>query len=104
MPVSDQFEEYGITQDDIDEALKSQEVIDAKVELAEQAADYWRSVSPRDTDEYHDSIKLEHNDSDVSVGAYDPAANIIEYGNEKTPEFAPRAKTEAHFEGRRTSA
>jgi len=84
--------------------LKSQEVIDAKVELAEEAANYWRSVSPRDTDDYHDSIKVERNDSDVSVGAYDPAANIIEYGNEKTPEFAPRAKTEAHFQGRRTSA
>ncbi|SIJ52495.1 Uncharacterised protein [Mycobacteroides abscessus subsp. bolletii] len=99
-----QFEQYGISQDDIDEALTSQAVIDAKVELANEAADYWRSVSPRDTDDYHDSIKVEQNGSDVSVGAYDPAANIIEYGNEKTPEFAPRAQTEAHFEARRKTS
>lgn len=74
-------------------------VVAAKRELADAAADYWRSVSPADSGEYVDSVTVVQDGPSVAVVAKDPKAHIIEYGTTDTPEFAPRAKTEEHFNG-----
>ncbi len=86
-----------IDQADIDEALRSDDVIAGALELAQRVADYWRSISPVDTGAYQDSIEVQRAGDNVYVVATDPQAHIIEYGSEDTPEFAPRARTEAYF-------
>lgn len=72
-------------------------VVAAKLKIAEEAADYWKSISPVDSGAYRDSIKAHQNGTDVWVEASDPAAPFIEYGTKDTPEFAPRQKTDEHF-------
>ncbi|MGV7585232.1 hypothetical protein PJN38_24220 [Mycobacterium kansasii] len=59
----------------------------------------WVKNSPKDSGSYIDSIKVTQRarGGRGQVGATDPIANIIEYGSEDTPAFAPRAKTEARF-------
>jgi len=93
-----------VGQKEIDAALKSREVKDALIEFAEEARDYWKSVSPvgdESTDphsgEYRDSIEVTVDGDKMWVGTEVEYAHIIEYGSVDTPEFAPRAKTEAHF-------
>lgn len=73
------------------------DVIAAKRDLAEQAAEYWRSVSPVDEGDYVESIEVVQDGPEVAVVAQDPKAHIIEWGSEDTPEFAPRTKTEEFF-------
>lgn len=59
----------------------------------------WVKHSPKDSGDYIDSVKVTKRarGGRGQVGATDPKANIIEYGSEDTPAFAPRAKTESHF-------
>lgn len=59
----------------------------------------WKANSPQDTGAYTDSVKVTKpaRGGRGQVGATDAAAHIIEYGSIHSPEFAPRAKTEAHF-------
>lgn len=83
--------------DGTDRAELEAEILAAKLELAEEAADYWRSIAPEDTGEYKDSIEVVQDGNEVSVVAQDPKSNIIEYGSVDTPEFACRARTEEHF-------
>ena len=85
-------------------------------EFADEVRDHWRSISPVDTGEYAASVHVEkRKDRDglphYWVGTRDWKAHFIEYGTEAdssdskspfgpntpTPEFAPAAKTEAHF-------
>jgi hypothetical protein len=67
----------------------------------------WQSFSPVGGDKdpnagtYRDSIKVTREDGKVLVGSDDPKANLIEWGSIHNPEFAPRARTEAHFNGGR---
>ena len=73
------------------------EILAAKLELAEEVADYWRSISPEDEGTYKDSIEVVQDGDNVAVVAQDEKANIIEYGSVDTPEFACRARTEEYF-------
>ena len=95
-----------IDQNEIDEALKHDaDVLADKLDLANRAADFWRSVAPVEADDhperppgtYRDSIQVEQDGDVVAVVATDELANIIEYGSARSPEFACRARTEAHF-------
>lgn len=72
-------------------------VVAAKRELAQQAAEYWKSVSPVDEGDYRDSIKVHQDGTDVWITAHDFKAHWIEFGTNDTPEFAPREKTDEHF-------
>lgn len=72
-------------------------VVAAKVELAEQAAEYARSIAPVKTGKYRDSIKVRRKGATVWVGFEAPHSHLVEYGAEHTPEYAVRAKTEEHF-------
>lgn len=91
------FSDLGVSDADFEAEMNSAEVLRGKIELAEKAARYWRSVSPVDTREYIESIAVRVEGNDVSVGADTEYDNIIEYGSEDTKEFAPRAKTQARF-------
>ncbi len=90
-----------IPQSEIDDYLKSAEVMREKLDLADAVVDYARSISPEDTGKYKRDTKIRRRgQTGVSVEWTDPISNIIEYGSEDTPEFAVRAKTVAHFVGR----
>jgi hypothetical protein len=81
-----------IPQADIDGYLEGDdEVVKAKVDLAQDGVDYAKSIAPVDTGYYRDHIEVQRR------GFNDPKAAIIEYGTEDNPAFAIRAKTENHF-------
>jgi hypothetical protein len=67
--------------------------------MADAVVPVWRDESPEDTGDYIDSVGViaPALGGAGKVGATDEAANVIEYGSIDTPEFAPRALTEAHF-------
>jgi hypothetical protein len=86
--------------EDIAEWLQSDEVHQAKIELAAEAAEYWQNIAPVDKGEYRDSIHVADYGDQVYAQADSPEAGYIEYGTEDTPEFACRARTEAYFRAR----
>ncbi|OFB37973.1 hypothetical protein BA059_16895 [Mycolicibacterium sp. (ex Dasyatis americana)] len=88
-------------------------------EFAEEVRDHWREIAPVDSGEYAASVHVEKRKDRRGlphywVGTRDWKAHFIEYGtgddptdskspfgpNTPTPEFAPAAKTEAHFKSR----
>lgn len=80
--------------------LTSAAMADELVKWAEdEVIPVWQSFSPEDTGKYKASIHVTREGNAVLVGSDDPIANLIEYGSEHNPEYAPRAKTEAHFNG-----
>lgn len=91
------FRDYGVSDADFEAEMNGPEVLRGRIALAEKAAAYWRRASPELTGEYIDSIEVQVHGDDVDVSATDDKANLIEYGTEDTPEFAPRAKTQARF-------
>lgn len=62
----------------------------------------WQGFYPEDTGAGRDSVKVTKSaqGGKGQCGATDEVANIIEFGSEDTEEFAPRARTEAHFRSR----
>lgn len=95
----------GSSKDDLANDLDSDPaIIAAKLELAEEAAEYWRSIAPvgdpavdPHSGAYRDSIHVEQKGDKVYVVASDPKAHWIEYGTEHMPEYAPRQRTETQF-------
>lgn len=84
---------------EIDAYLESApEVLAGKIELANEVVDYARSISPEDEGTYKRGIRVRRRGrTGVSVEFSDPKSNLIEYGSEHNPEYAVRARTEAHF-------
>ena len=72
-------------------------VIAAKRQIAQQAAEHWKSISPVHHGDYRDSIAVHQDGTHVWVEASDFKAHWIEYGTTDTPEFAPRQKTDDHM-------
>lgn len=91
------LEKFGISEADL---LATAEV-DAQLDafMDDEVVPEWQRNSPVDSGEYRDSVQVTKRaqGGKGQVGALDEAANVLEYGSEDTPEFAPRAKTEAHF-------
>jgi hypothetical protein len=82
----------------VDAELASERIVDELVKWGEdEIVPVWQSFSPVDTGKYKASIHVERHGDTVLVGSDDPIANLIEYGSEHNPEYAPRAKTEAYF-------
>lgn len=88
----------------VDDAEIQQQELAGRIELAEKAAAYWRTVSPvgdpatdPTSGEYLASIEVRVQGDHVTVGSTDDKANLIEYGSINNEEFAPRAKVQAHF-------
>lgn len=90
-----------IPQSEIDDYLEtSDDVLQAKLELANEVVEYAKSISPVDSGTYRDGIKARrYGRTGVGVVWTDPKSNLIEYGSEHNPEYAVRARTEAHFGG-----
>lgn len=86
-----------IPADEIAEAIKGNQVHQAKLELAQRGVDYAKSIAPVDTGKYRDLIEVEDDDDEVYVAFNDEISAIIEYGTEDTPEFAVLARTEAYI-------
>lgn len=63
--------------------------------VAAQFIELWKENSPEDSGEYKDSIQVinEAEGGEIQIGATAEYANIIEYGSEDTPEFAPMRRT-----------
>jgi len=80
--------------------LKSDEVKQAKLDLAAEAVDYWKGIAPVDKGAYRDSIHVAVYGDEVYAQADSDEAGYIEYGTERSPEFACRARTEAYFNAR----
>lgn len=84
---------------EIDRALESDpDIVKAKMAFGDKVVDYAKSISPVDSGEYRDGIRKRRRGNGVSIEFTDPKSNLIEYGTEDTPEYAIRAKTEAHFQ------
>lgn len=85
------------------ELNKDPEVKQEKLRVAEEGAEYWKSIAPvgdPKTDphsgQYKDSIKvIEGKHGGVAVGAMAPNAWFVEYGTNGITESACRARTEA---------
>lgn len=93
------LEKFGISEADLIATAEVDAALDAF--MADEVVPEWRRNSPVDTGEYRDSVQVTKRakGGNGQVGALADYANIVEYGDEKTPEYAPRAKTEAHFNG-----
>jgi len=87
------------------ELNKDPEVRKEKLKVAEEAAEFWRSIAPvgdpkKDphSGQYKDSIKvIEGKRGGIAVGAMAPNAWFVEYGTNNIGEKACRARTEAVF-------
>ena len=90
-----------IPQDEIDAFIESDpDILAGKLELANEVADYARSIAPEDSGEYKDGIKARrYGRNGVGVVFSDPKSHLIEYGTVDTPAFAVRARTIEHFRG-----
>lgn len=101
------FSDLGVDDDDFYIELNSEEVMKARIRLANKARIYWRRIAPvgdpavdPNSGKYRDSIKVTVEGDDVSVGSDDPKAMYIEYGTGDpgpTPAFGCRAQTQAKF-------
>lgn len=86
--------------DEVNDFLESDEdIADGKFELAQEAADFARSIAPVDTAEYRDEIAAKRDGAGVYVEFGSEISNLVEYGTEDTPEFAVRHRMEAKFGG-----
>lgn len=89
-----------IGREEVERALDTDpDVQKGKLELAQEAAAYARSIAPVDQGDYRDGIVATVINGEPGVDFTDPISGIIEYGSEDTPEFAVRARTVAHFGG-----
>jgi hypothetical protein len=106
--MADELEDL-IDSDEIHRAMQEQEVIEGMLELAEEAAAFWRSIAPvgdasdPHAGQYRDSIEVQQIEKKVYVVTEDPIANLIEYGSVHNPEYACRARTEDQFQGQVTA-
>jgi hypothetical protein len=89
--MSSPLEKFGISLDDI---MADADVRAAKLEVAEQAADFWRGV---DQGNYKPDVQVVENGDEILVGDQRDIANLMEYGSVHNEEYAARAKTEAQF-------
>lgn len=108
----------GISDDELAKAIKSDaKVNEAVKQAAEDAAAYWRSISPVDTGDYAASVKVQGKvrNGRAVVGTKHWKAHLIEFGtgpdtkkgskfgpDTPTPAFAPGQKTAEHFGGNLT--
>src|SRR6516225_7908768 len=67
--------------------------------MAAKVVPVWQGYSPVRTGAYRDSVQVTQaaRDGKGQVGATSVKANLIEYGSEHNPEYAPRAKTIEYF-------
>jgi hypothetical protein len=86
------------SQAEIDAHLEDDpDIIQGKLELAEEAVEYAKSISPVDSGDYRDGIKARRHGRGVGIYWTDPKSNLIEDGSIHNPEYAVQRRTEEHF-------
>lgn len=102
--IADLARVFGVSESEVAGAFAAQgEIHHAKVALANEAADYARSIAPvgvppdRHPGEYRDAITVADDGQDVHVEFGSDISNLVEYGSVHNPEHAVRARTESHF-------
>lgn len=108
------FSDFGISDEEVERAIRESAAVDVELrKFAEEVVEVWRANSPIRSGEYAASVKvLKVRHGKAVVGTRFWKAHMIEYGtgpdtktgsrfgpNTPTPEFAPGAKTAAHFGG-----
>lgn len=92
---------FGMSEDEIASQLAADPEINSQLDdfMENTVVPTWRRNSPDDSGDYDRSVQVTKAASKGKgqVGALDEAANVIEYGSLDTPEFAPRARTEAQL-------
>lgn len=90
-----------IDQDVIDEYLENDpDILAGKLELANEAVDYAKAISPEDEGEYIDGIRVRrYGKTGVGIEFTAEHSNLVEYGSINSPELAVRARTVEHFGG-----
>jgi len=91
------LEALGITDAQIEKIMASPDVLQAKIELAEEIKDYWRDHSPVDEGDYVRGIVVQVNGNHVQVAATAEHSAYLEYGTEFVDEMGLMAKTSAHY-------
>lgn len=87
--------------DVVDDYLEnSDDILAGKLELANKAAAYAKSIAPVDSGEYASGIKVRRYGSHgVGVVWTAEHSNLVEYGSEHNEEHAVRRRTIEHFGG-----
>lgn len=67
--------------------------------MEDEVVPAWQQNSPDDSGDYKDSVEVKHpaKNGRGAVGTKIGYAHIIEYGSDKVPEYAPRARAAASF-------
>lgn len=86
------------SQAEIDAHLEGDpDIIAGKLELAQDAVEYAKSIAPVDSGDYRDVIVARRHGRGVGIYFTDEKSNLIEYGSEHNPEYAVQRRTEEHF-------
>jgi len=90
-----------IAQDVIDDYLENDpDILAGKLELANEAVSYAKSIAPEDQGDYKDGIRARrYGRTGVGIEFTDEKSNLIEYGSVNNPEYAVRSRTIEHFGG-----
>jgi hypothetical protein len=90
---------YTILAEGFDQAAAAGQLDVALDEFMAEVVTVWQGYSPVRTGAYKNSVQITEpaRDGKGQVGATSVKANLIEYGSEHNPEFAPRAKTIEYF-------
>lgn len=88
-----------IPQSEIDDYLESSDdVLDGKLELANEVVEYAQSISPVDSGDYREGIKARrYGRTGVGVVWTDDKSELLEYGSIHNRPFAVMRKTVEHF-------
>ena len=91
-----------IPQAEIDAHLANDEdILAGKMALAQEVVDYAQSIAPVDSGDYKAGIRVRrYGKSGVGIEFSDDASSFVEYGTEKTPEYAIMRKSIEHFQNR----
>jgi|SRR6516225_3267535 len=92
-------EVHTILAEGFDQAAAAGHLDAALDEFMAEVVTVWQGYSPVRTGAYRNSVQITQaaRDGKGQVGATSVKANLIEYGSEHNPEYAPRAKTIEYF-------
>lgn len=90
-----------IDQDVIDEYLENDpDILAGKLELANEAVEFAKSISPEDQGTYIDGIKVRrYGKTGVGIEFTAEHSNLVEFGSVNNEEHAVMARTIEHFGG-----
>lgn len=94
---------FGVSEAEVAAAFAEGEIHHAKLQLANEAADFARSITPvgvapdQHPGQHRDAISVQDDGDGPKVVFGLDTWNLVEYGSVHNQEYAVRARTEAHF-------